>query len=294
MHPKYNNWIATNAERNTLKGRTLRIICGTKTLPLVSNHYDNHKLPRHARVALIPPAQYLIIVLNHTDKPFIKANFNERVGKDPSCPHRLWLKVIYVEDEEHDSPNVSLNASQEGFKNRRTDIILNDMSSDNDSIMLSLFDEQTQLAAMIKRNDYLALYNPKLSTRMTESQVKQADMIFEFTTDTVIFLMPEKEAQDAGLAKVDLASVVIDDNSSMDKAILNPKKEIAQRDEEVRLLLLYKCYILTTSKGFINCTDYSDRIYINQLQHNMINVALLGRVVAVADNVIKERERKIT
>jgi hypothetical protein len=51
--------------------------------------------------------------------------------------------------------------------------------------------------------------------------------------------MPEKEAQDAGLAKVDLASVVIDDNSSMDKAILNPKKEIVQRDEEVRFLLLY-------------------------------------------------------
>ncbi|KAI8874997.1 hypothetical protein K501DRAFT_203510, partial [Backusella circina FSU 941] len=276
MHPKYNHWIATNAEYNTLKGRTLRIICGTKILPLVNNHYSNEDLPRHARVALMPPTQYLIIVLNQQDKPFIKANFHDRIGKD-TPPHRLWLKVIYVEHYEHDSPNASLNASQEGLKNRRTDLFLNDMSSDAEPILLSLFDEQTLMASMIKRNDYIALYDPKLSTRMTESQMQQADIVFEFTSDTVIFLMPEKEAQDAGLAKVDLASVVLEEEESMERGISNPKKVITQRDEE----------------GFMDCTSYSDRIYINQLQHNMINVALLGRIVAVADNnpFMKDNEK---
>lgn len=54
--------------------------------------------------------------------------------------------------------------------------------------------------------------------------------MFEYASNTAIFLMPEKEAQEASLAKVNLTTLASQDDAF---SYTDPKKDIAERDEEV-------------------------------------------------------------
>lgn len=229
MHPKFSNWIHFP---DFFKDRKIRLICPPKSNAPVLNRSNDMTLHRRYRVPLIPPTDLLLIMLNHNDKEFVKAQFYNRIRSNQakSQDYKLWLKIIHVEMISHTSGAVTNLNPDDNTKQERIDIFLMDMSSDATPIILSLYDKQTQLASIFKRNDYIGLYHPTLLTGKGRDS-SQSEIIFEYTNDTVLFLMPEKDAQEAGLAKVNLVSMLGSENSFSD-----PKKDITERDEEVRFI----------------------------------------------------------
>ncbi|KAK4512722.1 Heat shock protein ssb1 [Mucor velutinosus] len=269
MHPRFNDWIAySNDNRQFFADRKIRIICPPKAnAPILAKHKDT-KIARRYRVALIPPTELLLIMLDRTDKAFVLREFPDRI-RDISAKsnYRFWLKIIHVEVFVHITPTPNLDPTEEA-KSQRTDIFLVDMSSDCVPVVLSLYDKQTKLASIFRRNDYIGLHQPVLK-QSTGSQ----EFVFEYAIDTTIFLMPEKEAQEASLAKVNLTTLASQDDAF---SYTDPKKDIAERDEE----------------GFMDCSNYTQRIYLQDLSHRMLNVTLLGKVVGLANNnpFIKQKD----
>ncbi|KAI9498636.1 hypothetical protein BDB00DRAFT_798833 [Zychaea mexicana] len=304
MHPKFNQWIASSRPSLRsgipfLKDRTMRMFCGAKINSPISSQYDNKDVSRITRVARVPPTQLLMFVLTPNDGNFIRGEFTDSLrnviqpgilGRLNKHLHKLWLKVIHVEKTEHISANQNVNQDLiteddgENTKLRRTDIFVVDMTPDNEPAVLSLYDQQTQLATMLTRGDYIGLYNPGFPTARTESQRSHSDIVFEYTEDTVIFHMAEKDARQAGVNKVeaDTANSQMShqsrrrdsihnsllSNSSQKQQKQTTKKGIMERDEE----------------GFMDCLAYPNRIFIKDLEPSMLNITLLCRVVAIASN----------
>ncbi|KAI8992086.1 hypothetical protein BDF20DRAFT_904391 [Mycotypha africana] len=293
MHPKYNRWITYRVECGQqenhsqllfFKDRKIRMICPPKANSPVINRYEDTTLPRRYRVALIPPTELLLIMLNRNDKEFVLKEFPHKIKHiyDPDLSNNksfeaglsLWLKIIHVEVVVHQNPtpNLLLASNDDGrmTKAQRTDLYLIDMSSDCMPVVLSLFDDQTQLASIFKRNDYIGIYRPVMQNQQQQQSdipsSQPQEVILELGGETVIFLMPEKEAQDANLAKVNLATQIIDESQGTVKT--DPKNEITERDEE----------------GFMDCSSYMPRIYVKDLVHRMLNVTLLGKVIGLANN----------
>ncbi|GAN02079.1 hypothetical protein MAM1_0016c01519 [Mucor ambiguus] len=261
MHPKFSDWIAySNENCEFFANRKIRIICPPKANAPILNKQKDIQMARRYRVALIPPTELLLIMLDRNDRAFVLREFPDRI-RDISARsnYRFWLKIIHVEVFVHITPTPNLNPTEES-KSQRTDIFLVDMSSDCVPVVLSLYDKQTKLASIFRRNDYIGLHQPALK-QSTGSQ----EFVFEYASDTAIFLMPEKEAQEASLAKVNLTTLASQDDAF---SYTDPKKDIAERDEE----------------GFIDCSNYTQRIYLQDLVHRMLNVTLLGKVVGLADN----------
>lgn len=231
MHPKYSEWIEFP---NFFVNRKIRLICPPKSNAPVINRTNDNSLHRRYRIPLIPPTDLLMIVLYRHDKEFVKSQFFDRLKTNQNRqPHeyKLWLKIIHVELITHTSAVGNIQHSDDNTtKQQRIDIYLMDMSSDAVPIVLSLYDKQAQLSSILKRNDYLGLYRPSLCRA---TSLSQSDMTFEYANNTVLFLMPEKEAQEAGLAKVNLVSM-IGSSSSEGNSFSDAKKDMIERDEEVR------------------------------------------------------------
>lgn len=231
MHPKFNEWINYVHIQRFFIDRKIRMICPPKANAPILNKYKDTTLPRRFRVALIPPTDLIIPMLNRKDKEFVLHEFPDKIRHiSKHRLSRLWLKIIHVEIIVHNNTAASLNP-EDGVKLQRTDIFLVDMSSDCAPVTLSLYDKQTQLSSIFRRNDYIGLFHPNLQTRVEKVGTRsQQETVFEYANDTVIFLMPEKEAQEAGLAKINLTSMLQTVDSVVTK---HPKKDIAERDEEV-------------------------------------------------------------
>ncbi|KAL9541135.1 hypothetical protein MBANPS3_009291 [Mucor bainieri] len=261
MHPKFNDWVTySNENRQFFTDRKIRIICPPKANAPILNKHKDTAMTRRYRVALIPPTEQLLIMLDRTDKEFVLREFPGRIRDiGARSNYRFWLKIIHVEVSVHITPTPNLNPTEES-KSQRTDIFLVDMSSDCVPVVLSLYDKQTKLASIFRRNDYIGLHQPALK-QSTGSQ----EFVLEYASDTAIFLMPEKEAQEASLAKVNLTTLASQDDAF---SYTDPKKDIAERDEE----------------GYLDCSNYTQRIYIQDLVHRMLNVTLLGKVVGLANN----------
>lgn len=229
MHPKFNQWIAySSKEYKLFADRKIRIICPPKANAPILNKYKDESIARRYRVALIPPTELLLIMLDRKDKAFVQQEFPQKIRDiNSSTPCRLWLKIIHVEVIVHTTPTPSLDRTEE-YKSQRTDIFLVDMSSDCVPVVLSLYDKQTKLASIFRRNDYIGLYKPKLKQGLPQ------EVVLEYASDTAIFLMPEKEAQEASLAKINLTTLVSQDTAL---SYTDPKKDIAERDEEVKMKL---------------------------------------------------------
>ncbi|KAL7310658.1 hypothetical protein PS15m_010129 [Mucor circinelloides] len=269
MHPKFNDWIAySNENCQFFTNRKIRIICPPKANAPILNKHKDTTMARRYQVALIPPTELLLIMLDRNDKAFVLREFPDRI-RDISAlsTYRFWFKIIHVEVFVHITPTPNLDPTAES-KSQRTDIFLVDMSSDCVPVVLSLYDNQTKLASIFQRNDYIGLYKPALK-QSTASQ----EIVFEYASDTAIFLMPEKEAQEASLAKINLTTLASQDDAF---SYTDPKKDIAERDEE----------------GFMDCSNYTQRIYLQDLVHRMLNVTLLGKVVGLANNnpFIKQKD----
>ncbi|KAI8647937.1 hypothetical protein BD408DRAFT_449028 [Parasitella parasitica] len=250
MHPKFNEWITySNENLQFFTNRKIRIICPPKANAPILNKYKDASIARRYRVASIPPTELLLIMLDRNDRTFVQQELPHRI-KDisKSTTYRLWLKVIHVEVIIHTTPTPNLDPSGES-KSQRTDIFLVDMSSDSAPVVLSLYDKQTKLASIFRRNDYIGLYKPVLKRGPSQ------DIAFEYASDTVIFLMPEKEAQEASLAKINLSTLPSQDD--VFSYATDPKRDIAEH-----------------------------------LVHRMLNVTLLGKVVGLANNnpFIKQAE----
>ncbi|KAI9243554.1 hypothetical protein BDA99DRAFT_566611 [Phascolomyces articulosus] len=302
MHPKFNQWISSSrpslkSSTPFLQDRTIRIFCSAKINSPISSKYDDKSIDRIMRIARVPPTQLLMFVLTPKDSNFIRGEFTDSLrnvvqpgmfmNKMNRKLHKLWLKVIHVEQTEHIAANQNVNQdliTEDGGENtklRRTDIFVVDMTHDNDPAVFSLYDEQTQLATMLARGDYIGLFNPGFPSARTESQKSHSDIVFEYSEDTILFHMSERDARLAGVNKVEADG----SNSQLSQprrggsfSNLSPnistppqkitKKGIMERDEE----------------GFMDCLGYQNRIYIKDLESSMLNVTLLCKVVAIASN----------
>lgn len=209
--------------------RKMRMICPPKINSPIINRYNDQTLDRKYRVALIPPTENLVFMLDRFDKAFVQREFGHKV-RDIKANQRnfhLWLKIIHVEIISHvTTTSANLNA-EETAKLSRTDIYLMDMSSDNQAVILSLYDDQASLTPVYKRNDYIGIHDPIIHPPRADTQ----EPVFEYSNKTVIFLMPEKEAQEAQLAKINLTSMIEDDEFSYSDR--GSKRDILERDEEV-------------------------------------------------------------
>ncbi|KAJ8656214.1 hypothetical protein O0I10_008008 [Lichtheimia ornata] len=288
MHPKFNQWLsqARPSLQNKdplLRNRTLRMYCEPKINAPQQSHYNNKDVDRLLRVARVPPTQLLMFVLEPRDASFIRQEFTEDLRNviqhahqpEPKA-HKLWLKIIHIERQEHVAPNAG---DGEESKLRRTDIFVVDMTNDNDPAVLSLYDTQTQLAGMLGRGDYIGLFNPGFPYARTESQQSRSDIVFEYTEDTVLFYMSDKDALQAGVHKVEhdgsISNSFNDSANDLWKQLGSSSKiGIMERDEE----------------GFMDCATYHDRIYIQDLQPCMLNITILGRVIA--NPFYKDPEKK--
>lgn len=227
MHPKFSVWISYPKNSQFFKNRKIRMICPPKANTPIANRYNDMTLDRRHRVALIPPTEDLIIMLNRQDKLFVQEEFSDRIKdiKNTDNSYKLWLKIIHVEQVSHISTKKS--ATVDGKKRCRTDVYLIDMSSDCSKAILSLYDNQSELLSVFRRNDYIGFAHPSIQSARGEGQ----EALFEYSSDSVIFLMPEKEAQEAGLAKTNLTSMIEEEE---DESISDTtKKDIVERDEEV-------------------------------------------------------------
>jgi hypothetical protein len=236
MQPKYSQWIAYEHDQFFFDNRKIRMICPPKANIPVINKYRDESYPRRYRVALIPPTEQLVIMLTQFDSEFVHREFRDKIRHiQPGrrVKYKLWLKIIHVEIV----PHVTATGAIDGSKLTRTDIFLADMSSDCQPAILSLYDEKAHLASIFKRNDYIGIYDPVIeSTRGTaraSGRGERPETIFEYAEDTVIFLMPEKEAQEAGLAKINLTSMIMEDEDDANSIPDPTKKDIVERDEEV-------------------------------------------------------------
>lgn len=226
MHPKYSKWI-TYMNHDFLMARKIRMICPPKINAPIINRYNDETLDRKYRMAMIPPTENLVFMLDRFDKAFVQREFQHKVRdiKPEQRDVHIWLKIIHVEIISHITTSSNL-AAEEKAKLSRTDIYLMDMSSNNQAVILSLYDDQASLTPIFKRNDYMGMYNPSIYPPRVDTQ----EPIFEYSDQTVLFLMPEKEAQEAQLAKINLTSMIDDDGFSCSDL---SKKDILERDEEV-------------------------------------------------------------
>lgn len=285
LHPKFSQWISFE-DHEFFLNRKLRIVCPPKTNAPITTRYDDKTLARKHRIALIPPTEHLIFILTRFDKEFVQREFADKIrdlAKSNQLNYNFWLKIIHVEIITHTSATASLDANQS--KLNRTDIYLMDMTSENQAVILSLYDQQASLSPIFKRNDYIGLYRPKIQSPRADVQ----EIVFEYSSETVIFLMPEKEAQDAGLAKINLTSMV---DLSESEISSSSKRDIIKRDEEVTefnlalsLCKLLICYLFTIIKGFMDCEGYEPRINISDMNYCMLNATLFGKVIGLANNV---------
>ncbi|GAA5812875.1 hypothetical protein MFLAVUS_006334 [Mucor flavus] len=261
LHPKFSQWISFE-DHEFFLNRKLRIVCPPKTNAPITTRYDDKTLARKHRIALIPPTEHLIFILTRFDKEFVQREFADKIrdlAKSNQLNYNFWLKIIHVEIITHTSATASLDANQS--KLNRTDIYLMDMTSENQAVILSLYDQQASLSPIFKRNDYIGLYRPKIQSPRADVQ----EIVFEYSSETVIFLMPEKEAQDAGLAKINLTSMV---DLSESEISSSSKRDIIKRDEE----------------GFMDCEGYEPRINISDMNYCMLNATLFGKVIGLANN----------
>ncbi|KAI8145166.1 hypothetical protein BJV82DRAFT_605146 [Fennellomyces sp. T-0311] len=295
MHPKYNDWITSSrpslkSASPFLKNRTMRMFCAPKINSPISSQYDNKDLDRISRIARVPPTQLLMFVLTPNDAEFIRGEFTDSLasviqpngiwGKRSRKLHKLWLKVIHVEKTEHIAGNQNVNQDLitedegENTKLRRTDLFVTDMNHKHDAAVLSLYDQQTHLASMFVRGDYIGLYNPGFPSARTESQKSHSDIVFEYSEDTVLFHMSDKDARLAGVNNLDMDGSQLSSQrhsllgSSQSSSPKRRKKGIVERDEE----------------GYMDCLTYPNQIYIRDLEPSMLNITLLCRVTAIASN----------
>ncbi|KAF7728770.1 hypothetical protein EC973_005608 [Apophysomyces ossiformis] len=255
MHPKFQAWVESKqtslrSQAPFLKDRRIRIICGQKMNTVIASQYDNEDLPRTLRIARLAPTQLLMFTLTSKDADFVRREFTDNFATlvTPGLfdirkrkRHKLWLKIIHVEHTTHNSPEASIHTStdiDDRMKLQRIDVYVVDMVGDSDPAMFSLYDEHVALALMLHRGDYIGLHDPGIVSNVTESQERQSDIVFEYDNHTVLFVMSEKDAQEAGVARPTDASTLSNGKppgSPASEFWQQPtkNKSIVERDEEV-------------------------------------------------------------
>ncbi|KAI8076327.1 uncharacterized protein BX664DRAFT_270956, partial [Halteromyces radiatus] len=275
LSPKYNAWIDNSISplmTDFSKDRSIKFVCPSLMNTLRSKYYDDDGDDQHIRrsdqVICVPPTHNCLWTLQISDGPWINDIFKDTfatviqpqsmAGMLPhiSKKHQLWVKVLHVEQED---------------KSKRIDIYIIDKSNDTEPALLSFYGQQTHLSRMVQRGDYLGLYHPIISTQPSESQQTQTDIVFECGPDTILFIMSNEDAIQAGVTKKPA-----NDHS--------PMRDFWQQDKSVTSQKKKKPIIERDDEGLMDCSSYTPRIMINDLESSMLNITICGRVIAKANN----------
>ncbi|KAI8070034.1 hypothetical protein BC940DRAFT_296794 [Gongronella butleri] len=285
---KYDAWIQEQAFPSVnlfTKERNVSFFC---TRPAsVSESWDGENSVAVRRIR-IPPADLCIWHLRADDGPWVKEVFCDTYATvipplsmaASHKTHRLWLKVIHVEEEAdlHIHPNPILKSqfdmsSQLHEKRRRVDIYVLDCTNDLDHALISLYDTQCNLSPLFQRDCYIGLFNPKFAAHLTLSQASQTDMVFECGHDTILFSMTAEDALSAGLARPDHQA------SAVKKPSQSTRPAGFWQESAGSVLV-----DVSSNNDLRDCRNVVPRILVRDLQPSMVNVTLSGCVIAKAGN----------
>lgn len=322
--PKFNDWINNQISpflRDFPKDRKIRVICPRQVDTLLFKQHSSDTLRRSDRVLCCPPTHECLWKLEPRDGPWIKEVFQDTFATiiqpqsmvmfsstvaQPKC-HQLWVKVVHVEQPpaeiSHDLKSGNRFTSKNLQEKRtRKDIFIVDKSSDTEPALFSLYDQQTYLTRMIQRGDYLGIFNPVVAYRHTESQATQADIVFECGPETVLFVMSNSDAVEAGVTKVrslsdQAAATEEHQEDSYENAITAPRECVTSSQgqktakcdfwqQQNSITVPPKKYPIMgrDDEGLMDCLAYVPRLMISDLEQNMLNITISGQVVAKANN----------
>ncbi|CAO3588856.1 unnamed protein product [Absidia cylindrospora] len=329
---KFNNWInnkITAPHHFITKDRKIRLRCPLQINSVISRHYHNTTLPRSDRVICCPPTHDCIWQLQVHDEPWIKTIFfnqdtfatviqPQSMANHTSKTHRLWLKVVHVEqdeikleDEASESTSsarnkTTINGHPQQQRFTRKDVYVVDKSNDTEPALISFYDQQTDLTRMIQRGDYLGLYDPVIASHLTPSQLSQTDLVFEYGPNTILFLMTNDDAMKAGVTKVDpsseqssvLSHLAVATSQEQETSQENDnggrrspmrdffaqQQQQRQQQQQQRPTLTKPPLMERDDEGLMDCLTYAPRINISDLEPSMLNITLSGRVIAKANN----------
>ncbi|ORY91073.1 hypothetical protein BCR43DRAFT_95242 [Syncephalastrum racemosum] len=282
-HPKFNILLseARSQDRPFMEKRKIRMVSSPLLNAPVRQLRGDKELPRHISVARIAATDLLLFVLTAADVNYVKKEFNDTLrttippgfmGFSTTKVHKLWLRITHIESRVHVDNKYTLNRGGQDPKFERTDIYVVDLGQDDAPAILSLYDEQMKLAHLLRRGDYIGLYHPSFPVAQTESQKKGSDIIFEYGDKTVLFTMSEEEASKAGIVRSfndsKSASQLAPDSSPMTEFLWEERRKESKRDED----------------GLLDCAKIYKRILIRDLEPGMLNVTILGRIVALREN----------
>jgi hypothetical protein len=321
--PKYNDWINNRISpflKDFPKDRKIRVICPRQVNTLLLKQHSSNTLRRSDRVLCCPPTHECLWKLEPRDGPWIKEVFQDIFATiippqsmallssvaTKAKRHQLWVKVVHVEqltaDTGYDSNSGSRLASKNLQEKRtRKDIFVVDKSSDTEPALISLYDQQAYLTRMIERGDYLGIVNPVVAYRHTESQATQADIVFECGPETVLFVMSNSDAVEAGVAKVqplsDQAIITEELQEDCHDDIITSRESATSSQEQKPPVYDFwhqqKSTIVAPKRhpimrrddeGLMDCLTYVPRLLISDLEQNMLNITISGQVVAKANN----------
>ncbi|KAI8329451.1 hypothetical protein BC941DRAFT_442835 [Chlamydoabsidia padenii] len=321
LPPKCNDWINNRLSpflKDFSKDRKIRFVCPRQMNTPLLKHYYNDSLSRSDRVFCYPPSQECLWKLESRDGPWIKDVFRDTfatvilpqsmAAAPPSQMskvkrHRLWVKVIHIEQSAGDLGDDQERGSQFVPKSStRKDIYIVDKSDDTEPALLSLYDQQIYMCQIIQKGDYLGIFHPVIACRHTESQTAQTDIIFECGPETMLFIMSNNDATEAGMIKVEpesnqssvnyQASVTTQeheqnclDNVTASQDLEAPASDFWQQQQQTTTKSPEKCPIMgRDDEGLMDCLTHVPRLMINDLEPNMLNITISGRVIAKANN----------
>ncbi|ORX48874.1 hypothetical protein DM01DRAFT_1115119 [Hesseltinella vesiculosa] len=248
---------------------------------------SNKRESDHRQIYL-PPTNLCLWQLKATDAHWVKSVFDDTFASTIAPQsmvakmknrklHRLWLRVIHVEQNvgyqtsSHTHPSPVLKSrfdlsSQMHEKRDRTDIYVLDNSNDTEHALISLYDTQCKLASCLQRGQYIGLYNPLLAEHLTQSQASQTDLVFECSDDTLLFVMSGEDANRTGLA--------IQESTSSNERCSFMHQPSQQTSESLD----------HDQDGLLDCKNSVSHMFIKDLRPSMVNVTLYGSVIAKAGN----------
>ncbi|CAO3628110.1 unnamed protein product [Cunninghamella blakesleeana] len=338
LHPKYNPWINNSISpliTDFIKDRSFRFICPSQINTLITPKSKHNslttKLSRSDNIICVATTHEVIWKLKEEDLVWVKEFFTDRFStvirpesmvSQPKI-HKLWLKVVHVENEEilDDSlsstqhtkarptliTNNSISMESNLDKRIRLDIFVAEQPfhKKNDYALISFYDHQIPLAKSIQRGDYIGLYNPLIASDLTESQATQTDLVFECGLDTVLFLLPHTDDylqknnnQQLLLSQVEQVKKEDDfwqkeDNNHHEKNKYQLKKDSKNKhnssdnnkfSNDQQQSNSSETSFIRDDEGIFDCSYYLPKLKIQQLEASMINITLCGRVIAKANN----------
>ncbi|KAI8583412.1 hypothetical protein K450DRAFT_223542 [Umbelopsis ramanniana AG] len=264
-------------EKRKVKLAVVGVVVSKSSIETLSGSQpqDAEKMTRVSKLPRIPPTEQLVFLLSATyDRAFVTSQFSSDCLSDLRASgtrrYKLWLKLLHIDKAAHTSSAAAYGTSRGHYLK----LYLCDTSDEGSGAILTLYDHQISLSSMLKKGDFIGLYHPGLIESSTESQtLGDGCVLLEYTNETVIFCMPEQDAEAAELTNL------MKKNSSSD-----PSRSEKSASQAANSIVSQLSDFAGDNKDVMDCRMYKKRVYIKNLRSHMINVTLFGRIVAMANN----------